>query len=464
MATINLPNNWRPREYQRSAFNHMIRAEKGGRAVCVWHRRAGKDDFCLHLAAVKAHQNIGNYWHMLPEYSQARKAIWDAVNPHTGKRRIDEAFPLELRATTREQEMQIVFKNGSTWQVVGSDSYNKLVGSTPRGVVFSEYSIANPAAWAYIRPILAENGGWAAFIYTPRGRNHGWTMYDQATKNDGWFAQKLTADDTGVFEPAILENERQEFIATYGDDEGDSFFRQEYHCSFDAALLGAIWGKWIERAETEGRVGLVPVDKFREVFTAWDIGYSDDTAIWFFQLDAGGALRIIDYYSKSGQAAEHYATVLMNRGYNYGRHYLPHDAWSATIQGAGKSVMAQLKAHGLQGGFERVPREDVQAGIQAARYILPKCYFDKVKTKDGVECLRNYQRKWDDSRKCFSENPVHDWASHGSDAFRYLALAWHRETRKEPEKAKPRFLHEMTAHDVFFGEASGIGKSKRTRL
>lgn len=464
MATINLPNNWRPRHYQLNAWRHMTNAQTGGRAVCVWHRRAGKDDFCLHLAAIKAHQKIGNYWHMLPEYSQARKAIWDAVNPHTGKRRIDEAFPHELRATTRDQEMQIVFKNGSTWQVVGSDSFNRLVGSTPVGVVFSEYSIANPAAWAYLRPILAENGGWAAFIYTPRGRNHGLAMYKQASESPHWFAEQLTAEQTGVFTPETLEAERAEFIATYGEDEGDSFFRQEYFCSFDAALLGAIFGKWIERAEQEGRIGVVPHEPFREVFTAWDIGYSDDTAIWFFQLDAGGVLRIIDYYAKSGQDAEHYAKVLIGKKYNYGRHYLPHDAWSATIQGAGKSVMAQLKQHGLQGGFERVPREDVQAGIQAARAILPKCYFDKVKTADGLECLRNYQRKWDDDKKTFSDQPIHNWASHGSDAFRYLALVWHRETRKEAPKAKPKFLNDMTAHDVFWGDASGLQSRKSRRI
>jgi phage terminase large subunit len=139
------------------------------RLALAWHRRAGKDDVCLHWAATCAMTRVGGYWHMLPQHNQARKAIWDAINPGTGRRRIDDAFPLALRDSTREQDMFIRFKNGSTWQVVGSDNYNALVGSPPVGVVFSEYALSDPSSWAFIRPILAENGGWALFISTPRG-------------------------------------------------------------------------------------------------------------------------------------------------------------------------------------------------------------------------------------------------------------------------------------------------------
>lgn len=428
---------------------------KGKRAVAVWHRRAGKDEICLHTAAVKAFERVGNYWHMLPEYSQARKAIWDAVNPHTGKRRIDEAFPHEIRKTTREQEMQIVFKNGSTWQVVGSDSYNRLVGSTPCGVVFSEWSISNPSAWAYIRPILAENGGWAFFIYTPRGRNHGWTTLEGALENDDWFAQVLTADQTGVFTPEQLANERQEFIRQYGDVEGDSFFRQEYMASFDAALMGAFYGQWMEAAEREGRIANVEAAN-REVFTAWDIGFSDDTVIWFFQLEPMGKLRIIDYYSNSGKDIEHYVDILKSKGYAYGRHYMPHDAFHETIQGAGRSILKQMYDLGVR-NVERVPDESVQQGIQAVRNILGDCFFDKAKCKDGLDALRNYQREWDDDKKCFKDKPLHNWASHAADAFRYLAISWLRSTKPKDAKPKPKYLHELTANDVFFVDNKPTG-------
>jgi hypothetical protein len=154
---IELPAGWAPRGYQKKLWQYL---EHGGkRADVAAHRRWGKDDIALNRAACAAFERVGTYWHMLPEAAQARKAIWDAINPHTGRRRIDEAFPKELRANTREQDMLIRFVNGSTWQVLGSDNYDSLVGSPPVGVVFSEWALAKPDAWTYTRPILAENGG-----------------------------------------------------------------------------------------------------------------------------------------------------------------------------------------------------------------------------------------------------------------------------------------------------------------
>jgi len=200
--------------------------------------RAGKDDVCLHWAARAAVLRPGTYWHMLPEASQARKAIWEAVNPHTGKRRIDEAFPQEIRQTTREQEMMIRLFNGSTWQVVGSDNWNSLVGSPPVGLVYSEWALADPTSWAYLRPILAENGGWVLFITTPRGDNHAKTSYELALTTDGYFAELLSADKTGVFSEEQLESERQEYIAQYGKSRGEALFNQEFMVSFSPAFAG----------------------------------------------------------------------------------------------------------------------------------------------------------------------------------------------------------------------------------
>src|ERR1700748_3432508 len=179
---IRLPHSgWQPRAHQRELWAFL---ENGGlRASEIWHRRSGKDDVCLHWAAIAAHQRVATYWHMLPEFGQGRKAIWTAVNPNTGRRRIDEAFPHELRANTNEQEMFIRFKCGSTWQVVGSDRFDAAVGSPPAGITFSEWALSNPAAWAYLAPILVENGGWAIFITTSRGRNHAKTMHDMAREN-----------------------------------------------------------------------------------------------------------------------------------------------------------------------------------------------------------------------------------------------------------------------------------------
>ena len=235
---VKLPGNgWKPRKYQLPLWNYL---ENGGkRAVAVWHRRAGKDDCCLHRTCIAAMERPANYWHMLPEASQARKAVWDAVNPRTGKRRIDEAFPAELRVNTRDQDMSIKFINGAMWQVIGSDNYNSLVGSPPAGVVFSEWAKAKPDAWAYLRPILADNNGWAFFIYTPRGPNHGKTTYEYAKSDpEHWFAELLTVEDTDVFDQETLKREKEELCAQYGASRGEAFFMQEYYCSFTQAFTG----------------------------------------------------------------------------------------------------------------------------------------------------------------------------------------------------------------------------------
>lgn len=394
--------------------------ENGGkRAIGVWHRRSGKDDVALHWAATSAMQRVGNYWHMLPEASQARKAIWEAVNPHTGKRRIDEAFPLALRQTTREQEMLIRFVNGSTWQVIGSDNYDSLVGSPPIGVVFSEWALADPQAWAYIRPILRENGGWALFIYTPRGRNHGATFYEGAKGDEAWFAQKLTAEQTDVFSAEDLAQELAEYVREFGKDDGKARYLQEYFCDFNVAVVGAYYGRLMTEAEEDGRICRVPAERNQTVYTAWDLGYSDSTAIWFAQ-PVGRELRLVDYYEASGAPMDHYAKVLQDKPYVYAGHILPHDAEPKQIT-SDRSMAGSLHALGLR-NLTILPQSSVADGINAARNLIPKCAFDAERCQRGIEALRQYRRQWDDRLRTFKQNPLHDWASHGADAFRYLAL------------------------------------------
>ncbi len=310
---IELPaKGWRPRPYQQALWNYF----KGGgkRAIAIWHRRAGKDDVALHLTCKAAHLRVANYWHLLPEYEQARKAIWNAVNVHTGMRRIDEAFPVELRKNTDEQQMFIRFKNGSTWQVIGSDNYKSLVGTPPAGIVFSEWAKAQPGAWGYLAPILVENNGWALFITTPEGRNHAFNMW-QMGKDDGlWFAEIKTVLDTGAMSPAAIEQQRKEYHSVYGDEAGDALIEQEYYCSFSAAILGAFWGKEMSTAEREGRITEVPVSKDFPVQTAWDIGVNDPMAIWCFQVFPG-RINVVDYYESSGHGFEHYTKWLDAKGY-----------------------------------------------------------------------------------------------------------------------------------------------------
>ena len=421
--SLTLPYNWRPRDYQLPAWRYL---EHGGkRAVLCWHRRSGKDDVMLHHTACQMVQRAGNYWHMLPQANQARKAVWDAINPHTGKRRIDEAFPVELRETTREQEMMIRFRPtsmspASTWQVVGSDNYQSLIGSPPISVAYSEYALSDPNSWAFLRPILLENGGTAAFISTPRGRNHFQRLLALAQSEPGWFAQTLTVADTGVMSDEAIARERRELTAERGEDEAENIINQEYFCSFDAAIPGSYYGKIIARLEADGRIGDVPHDPRLPVFTAWDLGVGDSTAIWFAQQTHGGAVRVIDYYENAGVGADHYARVVKDRGYTYEAHYLPHDADDREWGNNATSRVETLKS--LKVRPTRVlPRASVDDGINAVRVLLPRCSFDEKRCERGLDALRQYQKTWDEKLRTFSLRPLHDWSSHAADAFRYLA-------------------------------------------
>lgn len=444
MAKIRLPNGWEPRDYQLPAWTYL---ENGGKhAELIWHRRSGKDEIALHRTACAAFERQATYWHMLPEAAQARKAIWEAINPHSGKRRIDEAFPQELRANTKDQEMMIRFINGSTWQVLGSDNYNSLVGSPPAGVVFSEWALANPSARAYLRPIFAENNGWQIYITTPRGKNHAHKTYTAGLKDPNTFAQRLTAYDTGSISIERLAAEKQAYIDDYGIDQGTALFEQEYLCSFDAALLGAFYGREMRAVEDEGRICKVPYDSSHLVHTAWDLGYSDDTSIWWYQV-IRGEVRVLKYFGASGLEPDDYFDVIAQQPYKYGLHWLPHDAKAKTLASRGKSIQEMAWKELGSSNVRIVPDLSVQDGIQAARVLLNRTWFDADGTEDGTEALKQYQREWDDDKKMFRDKPRHDWTSHSADAFRMLAIAWREEHQpKEPEKS--RFPIQQTINEL----------------
>jgi len=425
-TTIRLPaNGWKPRPYQMPAWTSWEQGCK--RQLLFWHRRAGKDELNLHQHAVGAFSRVGTYWHMLPEYAQARKAIWNAVNPHTGKRRIDEAFPAELIANRNDHEMFIRFKNNSTWQVVGSDNYNSLVGTPPVGITFSEWALANPTAWAYLSPILSENGGWASFITTPRGNNHARKMYEAMKHRPGWFCEILPADVTGAISQEAIEEQRASYVPLFGQDVADLLIEQEFYCSFAGAMVGAYYGTLIDRAERDGRIGAVEAAKGHPVHTAWDLGVGDDTALWCFQVVAGRP-RFVDCYASNGVGAEHYVEWLDKRGYR-GFDYLPHDA-AVREWGSGRTRIDTVAAMGRK--VRRVPNVSIEDGIQATRLTLQVAEFAKA-CAPGLDALRSYRREWDDEHKVFKNRPLHDWTSHWADSARYAALAW----REQHVPAKP---------------------------
>jgi phage terminase large subunit len=424
---IQLPHNWRERPYQAALWDHLTSG--GKRALAVWHRRAGKDDVALHWAMCSAWTRVGNVWHCLPEYGQGRKALWTAVNPHSGKRRIDEAFPGELRETVSENEMFIRFKNGSTWQIIGSDSYDKTVGSGVIGITYSEWALSNPSAWGYHRPMLEENQGWALFITTPRGRNHAFDLANYAQAHKSWFYQRLTARDTGALSEERLAETLEEYEALYGEDAGRAQFEQEYLCSWNASTLGSYYGGEVARVREEGRISeecqclaTLPVHR------AWDIGVGDDTVIWWYQC-VGAQIFVLDYYASSGVGLEHYCDVIKQRsqthGWREGSDHVPHDAkvreW--TVGRTRVETMANLGLHPVL-----VPSHRLDDGINAVRRTLPFCVFHP-RCEAGLLALEQYRREWDDERKCFGTHPVHDWTSHGSDAFRYLCMGYRKPAR-----------------------------------
>lgn len=431
MPTIELPNGWKPRRYQFKLWDAL--QNKGiKRAIEIAHRRWGKDDVILHHTAIEAHKRVATYWHALPEYTQARKAIWNAVNPHTGKRRIDEAFPHELREKTVDDEMFIRFKNGSTWQVIGSDRYNGLVGAGVAGVVFSEWALCNPSAWGYIRPMMEENDGWATFITTPRGRNHAKAMYDMAKDNPRWFAEISTIYDTGALSQAQLDESLKEYVALYGEDVGQAQFDQEYLCSFNAAILGAYFAREMMALRAEGRIQEIEPVPGKPVHRAWDIGVRDDTSIWWFQVVNGQPL-IFDCYTASGAGVDHYAEIVHAKPYAPGTDFVPHDA-KVKEWGTGRTRVETMEQLGLKP--QLVPMATFLDGINAARLTLKKAVFHPRCEDKGLSALEQYRREWDDEKKTFKATDVHDWTAHLSAAFRYLSLSWRnvREVVEEPKR------------------------------
>ena len=443
MPRIQLPNNgWIERPYQEKLWDHLCAG--GKRAIAVWHRRAGKDDIALHYAAIAMHKRIGNCWHCLPEYAQGRKALWTAVNPHTGKRRIDEAFPLELREATNDSEMFIRFKNGSTWQIIGSDCYDKTVGSSPMGITYSEWALANPSAWAYHRPMLQENSGWALFITTPRGRNHAKAMFDYAIQDPGWFAEILTIHDTGALTSEQCAEAMREYTALYGADVGRAQFEQEYLCSFNAAILGAFYALEMAQVRTEGRILPIEPPPGALVHRSWDLGVGHSTSIWFFCV-AGPQIYVLDHYAASSVGLEHYCDVIEKlydeRGWQHGTDFVPHDAKVKEF-GSGRTRVETMQRMGLAPML--APDASVEDGINAVRRTLPLCVFHpRCEASDisGIGALETYRREWDDEKKTFKKSHVEDWTTDPADSFRYLALSWRKAPLREVKPAPVQGWH-----------------------
>lgn len=455
-----IEREFRVRWYQAPLHKHLTQTT-GARAIEIAHRRWGKDEIALDAAfrcatdvtGMTPNARVGSYWHCLPEYAQARKALWTAVNAHTGKRRIDEMFPPETRESTNEQEMFIRFKSGSTWQLIGSDRFDSTVGAGPVWITYSEWALANPSAWAYHRPMLEENGGTALFITTPRGRNHAKTMFEMAQNSPRWFAEVSDVHSTGALSPEQIEESLQEYISLYGEDLGRAQFEQEYECSFNAAIMGAFYAREMLAVRKEGRIRDIEPVPGIPVHTAWDIGVKDSTSIWWFQV-LGSRLLILDHYTAHGVGVDHYAEVIEAKPYKRGIDFVPHDA-RVKEWGTGRTRLETMKSLGLRP--QVVPQMGKLDGINAVRRTLPACTFHP-RCDDGISALEQYRREWDDEKKTFKASEVHDWTSHPADAFRYLSAAW-----REVRNVKPKAQAKLQPGQVILGPPESRN-TKRTQI
>jgi hypothetical protein len=385
----------------------------------------------VNIAQTKMMQRVGTYWHMLPTYKQGRQIVWDGFT-RDGRAFTDHFHP-DLIQSKNNTEMKITLKNKSVFRVVGTDDINSLVGTNPIGVILSEYSLHNPQAWDYLRPILAENGGWALFIYTARGHNHGYQLLKTARKNvamgrEKWFCEVLVAGNNGTQKPVGKNPDGSLVMAPVVSDQiiqeerdagmEEEMIQQEFYCSFDAAMVGAYYGPQMTQARKDGRITNVPYDPALPVTTSWDLGMDDSTTIWFMQRTSM-EVRIIDYYENSGEGLSHYAHVLREKGYSYDRHFGPHDIKVREL-GTGKSRWEVAKQLGIT--FTVVPTLSKDDAIEAVRGLLPYCWFDESKCDRGIDALVSYRKEYDPIKKVFKKTPEHDWSSHAADAFVPLAL------------------------------------------
>lgn len=429
MTVNNLPNarefhlTFKGRPWQRPLREYF---KAGGlRASVVAHRRAGKDRVALFIEAEQMLRRRCEVWHALPSYKQARKVVWDALTGDN-QRLIDAAFPPQIVAKRVEDEMKVELVNGSIWRLVGADNFDSLVGSNPAHVSFSEYALTSPKAYEFVRPILAENGGTALFITTPRGYNHAYDLHEFAKTHASWYAGFHPVSETGLIPLAVLAEERLSMP--------EELYRQEYECDFSAANVGAILGRAMEAAEREGRITSGELyDPFgAEVHVVGDIGFRDATAWWWVQACPGG-FRILDHDEDTGLDVEEWIARLKSHPFPIGKLWLPHDARAKTFRSR-YTVVDVFTRSGIAPDYGLVPQTSITDRINAARIFARKCEWDRARCAKGLISLREWHFKYDDERHDFSAAPDHDKHSHTGDAFSYCAVALREFTAREESK------------------------------
>jgi hypothetical protein len=399
--------NYKPRKHAEAYHNRTERF-----AVLVAHRRFGKTVAAINdliRACFSVDKDNVRVAYIAPYLSQAKAVAWDYALEYT----ID--IP-DIKIN--HSELRVDFNNGSRFRLYGADNYNAMRGLYFDAIVCDEMADFPHSAWpTVLRPSLTDRKGSCTFISTPKGKNEFWDLYEHAISDPTWWSGMFKASQTNILDPEELEEAK----ITMGEDR----YEQEFECSFEAAIVGAYYAMEMKTATQDNRITTVPYDPSVGVVTAWDLGIGDSTAIWFAQY-VGQEIRVIDYYENSGVGLDHYAKELSSKNYHYMDHILPHDVQVKEL-GTGKSRLETLHNLGIQ-DVTIAPKLSIEDGIQAARSMLNRCWFDEEKCNRGVEALRQYRREFDEKNKTWRGRPLHDWTSHGADAWRYLAVGKQTQT------------------------------------
>jgi len=399
-------------------------------------------------AAITYQGPYGLFGYVAPYRSQAKAVAWQYF----------KEFAQPIISSVNEQELTITLINNSQIRLYGAETADAMRGLGFSGVYMDEFGDFKPSAFGnVIRPALSDKQGWAVFGGTPKGKNQFWEIYETAQRiPNEWFLLRLPASTSGL----LPQSELAAAKAQLAEDQ----YLQEYECSFEAAILGAFYGTEMRQAQDQGRITRVPYDPNLPTYTAFDLGYRDDTAVWFYQ-PSRGEIRVIDYFAVSGADIHDIAEHIVSKPYKYAKHFLPHDARAKSLQ-TGRSIIEQLAAYLGTANLAVVPDIGVQNGIQAVRMTLPRVWFDAEKCRDGIEALRQYQREYDEDKKAFRQSPRHDWTSHPSDAFRMLAVSWQEISDKPPTlEPKPLMVgpqNTVTLNDMWTVHDRSV--SRRARI
>jgi hypothetical protein len=405
---------YQPRTPLHAAIHRGMETHRHG--ALVTHRRFGKSVLGLNhlqIGALECRKERPRFAFIAPTYTQAKSIGWDYLQHY--------ATPIP-GVQTRTSELAVTYPNGGQVRLFGADNPDSLRGLYFDGVICDEYGLMSPRLFPEIlRPALSDRIGWCFFFGTPNGKNQFHEAVQRAREDDSWFLAIHRASETGLIGADELAAARKDMTA----DE----YAQEYECSFEAAVKGAIFAAELDSSRAGGRITSVPYDPVLPVDTDWDLGMGDSTAIWFSQSLRSGEVRVIDYYEASGEGLPHYAQKLREKGYTYGQHWAPHDIQVRELA-SGRSRLETAATLGIK--FQVVPQLPIEDGIHAARMLFPRCWFDAGKCKAGLEALQHYKRDYNSRLNEFKATPVHDWASHGADAFRGLAVRHQTPRERRP--------------------------------